>query len=273
MKIAVTSDNHLDVNKVDVPAVITAQAAYLQAQHVDYYMIAGDTFNDITKTQTYVETLQNKLGQTTQVYFLAGNHDMVNGLTYPQLQADIHPRYLHQKDIDLPGTNYRVIGNNGWYDFSLAPSFEAKTEADFARWRNAYWIDGGIEGRGNDQVMMQQILNRVHMQLQAAKQAGQQVIFITHFVPRLEYIYYSLDRHFWNMATALMGSAHLGQLLEAYQVAHVFFGHLHQRRLPQTINGVTYHSAPVGYGLKRMNEWQSSDFMQEWRETLQFLVI
>lgn len=273
IKIGVTSDNHLDVNRLDATLILEQQAAYLKANKFDYYLIAGDQFNDFRKTQTFVTQLNDRLHGQTQVYFIAGNHDMVNGLTYPELQQAIMPAYLHQKYVDMPGTDYRIIGNNGWYDYSFATNLPKVTAAEFSRWRNAYWIDGGIKGRGEDLAMMQAVLNNVHQQLNAAQQTHKKVLFMTHFVPQPAFIFFSLDRRYWNMANALMGSAHLGQLLEAYQVPHVFFGHLHVRHQPTTINGVTYHMAPVGYGLKRLHEWVSQDFMTEWRNTLQIIEI
>lgn len=276
IKVATTSDNHLDVNKLDIDTVLQAQAQYLVAQKIDYYLIAGDQFNDFTKTQDYVAKMQQIVGKAVKIYFIAGNHEMVNGFTYPELQLPIEPAYLHQKFVDIPGTNYRIIGNNGWYDYTYASPLtaqKAKTAADFSRWRNAYWIDGGIQGRADDLRLMQQVLNVVHQQFMLAKQEHKEVIFITHFVPQQAYIFYTPDRTYWNMATALMGSQRLGDLIQAYQIEHVIFGHLHLRQKPKTLMGVTYHTAPVGYGLKRINEWSSSNFMQEWQKTLQIIQI
>lgn len=276
IKIATTSDNHLDVNRVDVAAILKAQAEYLLAQNIDYYLIAGDMFNDFKKTQNFVEALSRAVHGRVSIYFIAGNHEMVQPLAYPALQQAITPAYLHQKYFDIPKTAYRIIGNNGWYDFSFAnnlPKLKTKTTADFARWRNAYWIDGGIQGRELDQKLMQRVLTTVYDQFEQARKQNKKIIFMTHFVPQQAYIFYSLDRHYWNMAVTLMGSQHLGNLIQAYQVKHVIFGHLHVRHLPKTIAGVTYHTAPVGYGLKRINEWSSSDFMTEWAKTLQIIQI
>jgi hypothetical protein len=50
MKIAVSVDNHLDVNKIPVSEAVARQAAYLTAQQAAGYFNAGDTFNDFTKS-------------------------------------------------------------------------------------------------------------------------------------------------------------------------------------------------------------------------------
>ena len=44
---------------------------------------------------------------------------MVNGATYDEIQSAVDPLYLHEKILPVPGTNAVIIGNNGWYDYSL----------------------------------------------------------------------------------------------------------------------------------------------------------
>ena len=46
MKIAISSDNHLDVNRQDPDEIVSLQANYLNKQNVEYYLFAGDMFND-----------------------------------------------------------------------------------------------------------------------------------------------------------------------------------------------------------------------------------
>lgn len=69
------------------------------------------------------------------------------------------------------------------------------------------------------------------------------------------------------MATALMGSAKLGALLTG-QVDAVAFGHEHFRDAPKLIGKTAYYHQPLGYGLKRLFEWESHDWLTEWRNTL-----
>ncbi|MCD2255098.1 metallophosphoesterase [Agrilactobacillus fermenti] len=273
VKIAMSSDNHIDVNHLDAAETLSQQLAYLLENQFDYYLIAGDLFNDFQKSLAFVRSMNQQANGKLKVYFIAGNHDMVNGTDYPTLQTPIDPVYLHQKVIDIPDTNYRIIGNNGWYDYTFGRDFDPKPLKAYIQWRNAYWIDGGITGLGDDLAMMQTILNQVYTQFLAARAAQKKIIFITHFVPRAEYIFYSLDRPYWNMVNPLLGSQHLGALIEAFQIEHVMFGHLHVRHKPRLIHNTTYYSAPVGYGLKRMHEWVGKDFMTEWQQTLQIIKI
>ncbi|WFA02212.1 hypothetical protein [Limosilactobacillus fermentum] len=61
MKIAISSDNHLDVNRVDVAATMEAQATWLKQQEVAHYFFLGDLFNDFTRTQSYFKELADQL--------------------------------------------------------------------------------------------------------------------------------------------------------------------------------------------------------------------
>ena len=51
MKIAVSSDLHLDLNHADVVEIITQQAHYLTHQEIDHYFFVGDAFNDFEQTR------------------------------------------------------------------------------------------------------------------------------------------------------------------------------------------------------------------------------
>ncbi|MCI1985261.1 MAG: metallophosphoesterase [Lactobacillus sp.] len=269
MKIAVSVDDHLDVNKLDWQALVPQQAAYLQAQGAAAYLNAGDTFNDFKKSVTYFHALQQAVGPQMPVRFLAGNHDLVNGITYAQAQGAADPLYLHERTLTLPGSDTVIIGNNGWYDYSLAPRELGKTPADFAQWKRAYWLDSAIDQPVSDAVRMARVLTTTEAALRQA--AGRRVIYLTHFVPRRDFMVYNPKRTYWQMATALMGSQALGVLLERYAVAEVVFGHLHIRQPAQTFGRTTYHHQPVGYGLRRLNEWVGHDFLTEWQQTLVWL--
>ena len=61
MKIAVSSDLHLDLNHADVAEIITQQAHYLTCQEIDHYFFAGDSFNDFAQTSVYFAELQSPI--------------------------------------------------------------------------------------------------------------------------------------------------------------------------------------------------------------------
>ncbi|MCT3031796.1 metallophosphoesterase [Pediococcus parvulus] len=270
MRIAITSDNHFDVNRLDVDETLKNQAEYLSQQNVGLYLIAGDLFNDFTKSLAYVQNLQNELGSQTLVKFIAGNHDMVHGVTFEELESQLDNSYLHNQYFDVPETDWRVIGNNGWYDYSFADNVKGKTIANFETWKRAYWIDGSIKQPMSDGERMGLVLDETTQQLKTAQEAQKRVLYFTHFVPRRNYIRYAPEGNLWNMSNAYMGSAKLGQVLEQFEVNKVIFGHMHIHPAPQQFEKTTYYNQSVGYYTKRIKEWQNDTFLAEWRSRLVF---
>ncbi|WP_370447972.1 metallophosphoesterase [Lactobacillus sp. CBA3606] len=264
IRIAFSSDNHFDVNRVDVATMLAAQADYLLRQQVQWYLIAGDLFNDFQRSQQFVVDLQAKLGTQTHVLWVAGNHDMVHGISFDGLETGHFEGYLHNQYVDLPNSDWRIIGNNGWYDYQFAAAVPDKTLADFKTWKQAYWIDRTIQQPMSDPERSDLVLKQVQAQLKLAQVAKKRVILMTHFVPRADYLPNLPTNRFWKMAQALMGTPRLGQLVEQYQVERVLFGHLHLHPAPKVVGATTYYDQAVGYGLKRINEWQATDFISEW---------
>lgn len=275
--IAISSDNHLDVNQVDVQATMTAQAQWLLDHHIDYYFHGGDLFNNLTRTRQYFADLQTRLGTACQAFYIAGNHDLVANAPFETVEHLADPRYLHNRFVDLGDSGYRMIGNNGWYDYSFS-RYRNDPQA-VATWKRVYWIDSLIQQPMSDQERMQLVLTQVRQQLADARRAHQQVLFLTHFAPRHQLLapkpsIITTDRQnrFYQMMNAMMGSDALGQLLEAdHNVAGVFYGHLHGIHPTQTINGLTYYHQAVGVKNKRHNEWQAATFIDQWRLTLRII--
>lgn len=271
IKVAMSSDNHFDINRVDVAKMMQKQAEYLWANQVDYYLIAGDLFNDFEKSVAYVENLSQLLAGLVQVRFIAGNHDMLRGISFQELETLQQPNYLHHQFEDVVGTNWRLIGNNGWYDYSLSNQNVSST--DFARWKNAYWVDQTIVQPGSDRDRLELVLQQVESQLKQAKKDHKNVLFMTHFVPKKNFIIDSPDQRMWNMSNAMMGSVKMGELLEKYEVAYVLFGHLHIHPAPLKSNQTSYYNQSVGYHNKHSNEWLEPDFFAQWKRRLGMLLL
>ncbi len=277
VRIAISSDNHLDVNQVDPAAALAMQAQYLQDHSVQYYFYAGDLFNDFTQTRQYMTDLQHRLADRVHVYYIAGNHDLFQHASYDQIEHLSAPGYLHRHYVDLPGTNWRMIGNNGWYDYSFSTYRDDSIAV--RQWKRVYWLDSEIEQPGDDQERMNNVLSQVTAQLAAAKDAGKRVLFLTHFAPRHELlaprpagVNTPRRERFYQMITAMMGSDRLGDLLESTgNVKYAFYGHLHGIHPPLEHNGVTYLNQAVGVRNKRINEWQQDDFTAQWQSSLRIL--
>lgn len=266
IQIAVSSDNHLDLNKVIVDDVIDQQARYLTSHQIDYYLAAGDFFNDFSKTTAYMDRLTHQLPHT-KVLFIAGNHDMIRNVSYDQLEQGTWPGYLNNRYFDLSNSDYRVIGLNGWYDYSFAQN-TGKTETQFHQWKMAYWIDSLIKQPMSDVQRAGVVAGELKKQLEAAQRSRKKVILMTHFVPNQQFIRYTSDNRFWNMANAMLGSVAIEKLIDQYAVPIVIFGHIHDRLKPRKINGTWYYNGAVGYHNHRHNEWQTNDFFSEWQKQL-----
>ncbi|MTV83339.1 metallophosphoesterase [Secundilactobacillus folii] len=262
VKVAMVSDLHLDINKVNVDEVLAQESDWLAAHEISVYLIAGDLFNHFEKSLSFAEQLQ-KITPNTAIRFVAGNHDMVNDITYDELQEPISATYIHHGYYDVPGTDWRVIGNNGWYDYSFSAGLH-RPDSDFWHWKKAYWIDGAIKQPMTDPERLTLELQQIEIQLKVAQAVHKQVLFMTHFVPRIEYVRVTHDNRFWNMANAMLGSVRTGELLSRYHVRRVLFGHMHIHPEPRQISSAIYYDQAVGYGTARRHEWLTDTFESEW---------
>lgn len=274
MKIVVSSDNHLDVNRISPAEALAFQAQHLNQIKADYYLFAGDMFNDFLKTKSYLEELNDLI--TGQVFFIAGNHDMLKNVTFAQLESPLSPCYLHNQAYDFPNSAWRLIANNGWYDYSFSPQLDVE---EVARWKKAYWVDAGVNQPLSDLERMNLVITQVQEQLTAAKKAGKRVVFLTHFVPHRDLLW-ARPTHFskpryervYEMVNAFLGSQRLADLLEAYpNVYYTFYGHVHGRHPALTHGQLTYFNQAVG--VRRRHEWQAADFENQWLASLQEIKI
>lgn len=273
MKIAVSSDNHLDVNRVSVDAALALQTDWLVQQSIDYYLFAGDLFNDYLKTRDYFARLQARVPRT-HIYYILGNHDLLNHVTADQAEHAADPRYLHNRAVDLPGSDWRLIGNNGWYDYSFSSYYQQSAAVE--AWKKVYWLDSSIDQPETDQARMNRVLQQTTVLLDQAQRDHKQVLFLTHFVPcrhllapKPAEIKTARMERFYQMINAMLGSDRLGRLLESYpNVKAVFYGHVHGVHPPLTRAGLTYFNQAVGVHKKRHDEWQAATFAGQWEQTV-----
>lgn len=267
MKIAVSSDLHLDLNHAKVAEIITQQAHYLTRQEIDHYFFVGDSFNDFAQTSVYFAELQSQL-PITKVHYLAGNHDMLKGVTYEQLENLDDDLYFHNRFIDIPQTNWRIIGNNGWYDYSFS-TYESNVKG-VAKWKRAYWVDRPIMQQMNDPERMAIVLHQVEENLKQARNQQKQVIFMTHFAPIREALPHPIiesarRQRMWEMTTAMLGSRHLGALLAKFpEVKAVFYGHLHYAQSLITVGNIEYRNQAVGVRRKNSENWKGESLLDQW---------
>lgn len=270
LRIAISSDNHFDINHVNADDVVAPQVRYLREQGVALYVNTGDTYNDFRKTRKYFHTLQSVAGDSFDVRFLAGNHDMLRGADYKTIQGLQDPLYLHERSFVPPASPDTVIvGNNGWYDYSFVGPDAVIHPEYYWHWKKAFWVDSTIDQPGSDQERMEHELGYMRIFLRAHVQTGQKVLFVSHFVPEVRILPPAMLRDpKGEKLAAMLGSQRMGELLQEFHVDAAAFGHWHRRDEPRTIGSTTFYHRPVGYGTKRRAEWVTDDFMTEWQNSL-----
>lgn len=267
VKIAASSDNHLDVNRQDIDEVLAYQAQVLNAGGFDYYLIVGDLFNDFCKTIDFVERLQSQLDDTI-VYFVAGNHDMGRQVTETELENLVHPNYLHNQFVDIPGTDWRLIGLNGWYDYGFAPELPVEEAEKFHHGR---FFDRMIDQSDTDFERYQRSYEQLSAQLAKGQAARKQMLVMTHFVPIGDDLLPNIAQP-RELVNAMMGSPRTGELLEQTpDVRHVLFGHAHIKAPVRQHGQVLYDNVSVGVG--RRNDWLAPTFLPSWEKRLKKITI
>lgn len=264
MRVAFSSDNHFDLNKIEVARAMNAQALYLLNEGINVYVLAGDLFNNFEKSLRFVQEMEALVDHKVTIRFIAGNHDMGNNVTYEELESDIDTVYLHNKFIDLTPT-VRLIGNNGWYDYGFVG--DTYQDQEIQQFKKAFWYDRRIEQPMSDRERFNINLNQMAQQLRDA--ADKKTILVSHFVPRFDYIKrFPNHNQKLDMVNAFLGSPKVGELVDqSYTIATVT-GHLHLHPAPVTVGNNVYYNPAVGYHTTRVNEWAHDDFLTEWQQRL-----
>ncbi|RRG18499.1 phosphatidylinositol kinase [Weissella viridescens] len=267
VRIAASSDNHLDINRVDVDQVIQAEAQALTELHIDYYLIVGDVSNRFNRTLNYVDQLQAAL-PATQVFFVAGNHDMSHDISENELETLKHPNYLHNQYVDLPNMDWRIIGLNGWYDYGFAPDLPESEAAGFHFGR---FYDRIIDQNESDLQRYQRAYEQLTQQLTAGATAHKRMIVMTHFVPISDDLLPNTAKP-RELVNAMLGSPRTGMVLEQVPgVRHVVFGHAHVTA-PMRQHGLVQYDN-VSLGVRRRNDWPEATFMSSWKKRLKILEV
>lgn len=255
MMLGFISDLHLDINKIDDTTAVNVLVAIIDRYDLDVLVLVGDTYNDFGRTQLLVEAVMKQHG-TAKVFFVAGNHDMGRGITEEEIEGR-YPNYLHKQYIDLPHSNVRLIGHNGWYDYSLSPS--VTEEAGWA-FHNGLYFDRVIPQNESDLARTDKALREISQLLIQAQSEQKEIIFVTHFVPIKDDLYDSEDVRI-QLVNAMMGSKRLGdRLQEQNNLRAVVFEHQHVNPPIRYYQDVPYVNVALGIK-KRRKEWLNEDLL------------
>lgn len=226
------SDLHLDLNHFG-PFERETLIEVLKHEKIDHLHLAGDMTNHFYKD---TEPFLIALAQDVTVTFNLGNHDMLD-LTEADIETHDFKTYPIAPKLSL-------LAFHGWYDYGLSAE---KADADHLAFKNRFWFDRRLKRPLTDPELTNQICQALEKALAAL--SDQTAIVAMHFVP---HSIFTLKHPKVKAFNAFLGSPAFHDIFRRYGVKEVVFGHQHKRFSPQTIDGVTYHSRPLGYA----KEWQ-----------------
>ena len=229
-KLAFMSDLHIDGNNFGDLEIETLRQV-LRDHQVGHLHLAGDLSNQLYQISLpFLEELK----ESFSISYNLGNHDML-GLSESDIQAhgpQIHTWHQHS-----------FLAQAGWYDYSFSPHYSLEENQ---RNKATYWFDRKLKRQGSDPEICQKELDLMAKTLETNKEIRTVAL---HFVPHQDFL---INHPFFHRFNGFLGSQSFHQLFLDYGVKNVVFGHLHRRYHATTIDGVTYHTRPLGY--KR--EWK-----------------
>nr|WP_251711915.1 phosphoesterase [Lactococcus ileimucosae] len=245
-KLALLSDLHLDVNEF-TDTEIKVLVDTLQSQEVTDLHFAGDMSNDYKKITA---PFFNQLSKPFDISHNLGNHDMV---------------HLSEKEINAQDFSLKYFGDtllisfHGWYDYSFTQDY---SEEKLLAFKNSFYFDRKIHRNYSDVITTQRTLTTLETLLENLDFEGR-IIIAMHFVPHKAFSINTTYKKFERFNAYLGSQAFHDLFIQHPQITDVVFGHAHHRISAQTIDGIVYHSRPLGYTY----EWQMvSDFLQDYPE-------
>lgn len=273
MRIGVISDIHVDINRgYDIYGALTEAVREQQAEGL---IIAGDISENSDEVLAFMERL-NRDG--IRSWFVPGNHDMwdLGGALAGGDTWKVWEKYCAspfclggrgpEHDAELPG-GWVLIGDIGWYDYSLASAKFTAEELSVKSFGGRTWMDSynahwGMTDRELDEKMRSMLEARI-----AARTAeGKKIILVTHM---LTHPYFKVLRPgMWEYFNAFLGSSAYAELCMKYGVKMSLMGHVHHRQ-ELADQGVRYICACLGYH----SEWKTDDCRKETADALRVFEI
>lgn len=228
--LAFMSDLHIDINHFsDFETQILINL--LKEEKVDHLHIAGDIANHYYDTTLpFLETLQKHVSLSHNL----GNHDMLD-LSEEDIQK------LDFRTYDLGGVQFLAF--HGWYDYSFVQNKSAQENLAF---KNRFWFDRRLKRPKDDPQLTQNVLKKLDDKLSSNPQIA---IVAMHFVPHANFL---MTHPKFVPFNAFLGSQEFHDLFVKHGINDVVFGHAHRSYGSQKIDGINYHSRPLGY----RREWQ-----------------
>ncbi len=260
MRIAVTSDIHIDKNGPELCELIADRVRQLRA---DALIVAGDVATSPTVLLQSFLTLRES---APSVYFVAGNHDIWSHPTLhakgqhswwrldtllPALCSEAGIHNLDAAPAELDGVAF--VGTLGWWDLStrdpeLPAPLEAYRRGEYAglRWMDHTYTHFPDEaGRALLPEAVAALL-RERLRAQLASCTASRIVAVTHMVAFPEQLHKKAHAG-WRFAQAFIGHLGLGEVIAAdSRVRLAVCGHTH---IPSdfTRDGLRALCTPLGY--------------------------
>lgn len=236
-KLAIMSDLHIDLNQFGEFEIQTLIQT-LQEQNVVHLHLAGDISNHHqTDSLPFLEQVRQQL----DVSYNLGNHDMLD-LDESSIEAE------NFQTLDFG--KRQLLAFHGWYDYSFSNEAYDKVLR-----RKNLWFDRRLGRKGTDQEIFEAEIQALEEQLKRLEM--EQLILAMHFVPHQRFTMWHEKFAPFN---AFLGSQAFHELFVRYRVADVVFGHAHRSYGTVDIDGIRYHSRPLGY----TREWDLTiDFVNQ----------
>ncbi|MBM4393057.1 MAG: metallophosphoesterase family protein [Deltaproteobacteria bacterium] len=259
MRIAVTSDIHVDKNG---PGVLRALASRVAELQPDVLVLAGDV---ATPLPTLLEALLSLRPCAREMVFVAGNHDVwshplslaqgVDAWTrldrlIPALCQEAGVHDLDTGPVVIDGVGF--VGTLGWWDLSMRDEALGAPEDAYQRgeFGGLRWMDhvfARFRREGEDMPYAQvavELRERLRAQLQAVN--ADRVVGVTHMVQFPSQLAYK-SHPGWRFCQGFIGHRSLGEMLAADErVVLSACGHTHSPS-DQQIGRLRAVCSPLGY--------------------------
>ncbi|MDO9280525.1 MAG: metallophosphoesterase [Pseudomonadota bacterium] len=267
MRVAFTSDIHIDLNGQPVLDALVARARTVAP---DVLIIAGDI---ATGAATYLSTLLALKATTPRLLVVAGNHDvwtapeaLAKGLDswvrldklLPALCAEAGAELLDAGPVEIDGIGF--AGSLGWYDLTtrehiLDAPMEAYREGVWGglRWTDhTYAVWNGPDGAPMAMEDVARVLRErleAHLKLLTTRR----IVVATHTLPFIDQIHRK-EHPGWRFVNAFMGSLPMGDVIRADpRVVLAIAGHTHMGS-DLRLGRMRAVVSPLGYN----KEWKGS---------------
>ncbi len=259
MRLCFTSDLHVDHH----PEVVDAVARAVRAHRADVLVVAGDVSPHLGRLG---DALRAFADAAPVVAFVPGNHDLWCASadedsrsryleTLPRLcrDAGVHPLHVEA----LPVNGAVLVGQTGWYDYSLRdPTYDGAIPLDAyhtGRYGRLQWTDKRFcRWPGDDEHVTAWMADRLRADLERVS-SGRKAVVVTHMLPFDDLA--ARPPLPWAFVRGFLGATRLGDvILEAARggvdVARVVAGHTHHARTAHVDAGgrtLVAETSPIGY--------------------------